>query len=91
MPREMDDAESYDALRNFAWSMGFYAQIHKGFNPALARPGREKACWYLMRSKKQNPNVAPHEPTILKYALASEVYDWLAEYRKQQTEKSHVA
>ena len=87
----LDDQLTYDHLKNFAWALGFFAEVHKNFNPALARPGREKACWYLQRSKKQNPNVAPHEPSILRYALASEVYDWLAEYRKQQTEKSHVA
>jgi len=90
MPRELDEAESYDALRNFAWSLGFFAQIHKGFDPLRQRPGREAACWYLQRSKKQNPDVGPHEPTILKFSTAEEIYAWLNEYRKT-TEKSHVA
>jgi hypothetical protein len=80
--RELDDQLEYDHLKNYAWALGFHAEIHKHFDPAKARPGRESACWYLMRSKKQNPGVAPHELSILKFALASEVYDWLVEYRK---------
>lgn len=83
----LDDEIEYDALRNFAWAHGFFAQIHKNFDPLRQRPGREAACWYLQRSKKQNPTVAPHEPTILRYALASEVYDWINEWKR--TEKSH--
>ena len=75
--RQLDDALEYEALRTFAWHHGFFAQVHRNFNPLLQRPGRERACWYLQRSKKQNPSVAPHEPTILKYSTADEIYAWI--------------
>jgi len=87
MSCEMDEAREYDALRNFAWSLGFFAQVHKNFDPLRQRPGRESACWYLQRSKKQNPEVAPHEPTILRYALPEEIYDWLNEFKRTESPK----
>ena len=83
-----EDQLSYDHLKNFAWALGFHAEVHRNFDPLRQRPGREQACWYLQRSKKQNPEVAPHEPSILKFALASEVYDWLLEFKK--TESPHA-
>jgi hypothetical protein len=68
-----EDQLSYDHLKNFAWALGFFAEVHKNFDPARQRPGREAACWYLQRSKKQNPKVAPHEPSILKYRTPAEI------------------
>jgi len=82
---ELEDALEYDHLKAFAWNLGFHAEVHKHFNPLLSRPGREKAFWYLMRSKKQNPEAAPHEPSILRYALASEIYDWLLEFKRTES------
>ncbi len=72
----------YDALREFARALGFHAQIHQGFDRMRAAPGREEAFWYLQRSKKFSGRLE-HEPSILKYALASEVYAWLVEFRAQ--------
>ena len=86
MSREMDDTESYDATKNFAWHHGFFAQVHRGFNPLLAAPGRENAFWYLQRRKKFGNE---HEPTILKYATSQEIYDWINEWKR--TEHSHGA
>lgn len=85
MSSDSEDQIEHDAIKNFARALGFYAQIHRNFDPLLAAPGRENACWYLQRSKKQNPNVAPHEPTILKFALASEIYDWLNEWKRTES------
>jgi hypothetical protein len=85
---DLDDLESYDHVRAVARDLGFYAQIHLNFNPLHAAPGREAACWYLQRSKKQNPTAAPHEPTIIKYKTAAEILEWLSEYRAQtQTQR----
>jgi len=80
-----EDQLEYDHLKAYAWAFGFHAEIHKHFDPARSPPGRENACWYLMRSKKQNPGVAPHELSILKYSTAAEIYDWLIEYRRTET------
>ncbi len=82
MAENLDAMLEYDALREFARALGFHAQIHQGFDRLRARPGREHAFWYLQRAKKQNPSVA-HEPTILKFSTAEEVYKWLNEYRAQ--------
>ncbi len=83
MSRELDEALEYDALRNFAWSMGFFAQIHRNYDPCRRRAdGSPGGCWYLQRSKKFQGEGAPHEPTILKYATADEVYAWLNEYSR---------
>ena len=43
--------------------------------------------WYLQRSKHQNPS-GEHEPTLLKFALAQEVYDWILEYEKKGSGES---
>lgn len=80
--------EEFDHVRKIARDLGFFAQVHAGFDPGRAPPGREDAFWYLQRSKKQNPTVAPHEVSILKFARASEVLDWLYEYRMQEMEKA---
>jgi len=85
MSPELDEALEYDALRNFAWNHGFFAQVHRKFNPLLQRPGREHACWYLQRSKKLG---GEHEPTILKYSTAAEIYDWINEYRRTESPTS---
>lgn len=77
-----DDALEYDALREFARALGFYANIHAGFDRLRAAPGREDACWYLQRSKKFSGRLE-HEPSILKFAKAEEVYQWLVEFRAQ--------
>lgn len=82
MAESNDDALEYDALREFARALGFYANIHQGFDRLRAAPGREDACWYLQRSKKFSGRLE-HEPTILKFAKAEEVYAWLNEYRAQ--------
>jgi hypothetical protein len=82
---ELEDRLEYDHLKAFCWAAGFHAEIHKHFRPELAALGREKAMWYLQRSRKENPTVAPHELSILKFALASEVYDWVNEYRKAES------
>jgi hypothetical protein len=84
---EIEDKLEYDHLKAFAWAHGFHAEVHKNFNPSYQRPGREAAFWYLQRSKKQNPKMAPHEPSILKYALAQEVYDWILAYKKSESPK----
>jgi len=79
----MSEADlDYDALRKFAMDLGFYANIHQGFDRLRAAPGREDACWYLQRSKEFSGRLE-HEPTILKFAKAEEVYAWLNEYRAQ--------
>lgn len=81
-----EDQLQYDHLKSFALTAGFHAEIHRGFKPELQRPGREAACWYLQRSKKIHGDGA-HEPTILKFALASEVYDWILAYEKAESSK----
>jgi hypothetical protein len=83
MSPELDEQLEYDALRNFAWSLGFFAQVHRNFDPLRQRPGRENACWYLQRSKKFGGRLE-HEQSILRYSTAEEIYAWLNEYRKQQ-------
>lgn len=83
MSREVSEAEEYDALRAFAKRHGFYAQVHRTFSSLAAAPGREKACWYLMRAKK---GTGEHEPTIIRYRTADEVYEWINEYLRQQRE-----
>ncbi len=82
----LDAALEYDALRNFARDLGFYANIHAGFDRLRAAPGREHAFWYLMRSKKFSGRLE-REPSILKFAKAEEIYDWLNEYRAQTQER----
>jgi lipoprotein NlpI len=82
---DLDERFEYDALREFARALGFHAQVHQGFDRLRAAPGREDACWYLQRSKKFSGRLE-HEPSILKFALASEVYSWLVEYRAQTQE-----
>ncbi len=79
----LDEQREYDLLRSFAWHNGYFAQVHRQFDPARQPLGRERAFWYLQRSKKENPNLAPHEATILKYATSDEVYNWINEHRKQ--------
>jgi hypothetical protein len=74
---------SYDTLKAFAWERGFHADVHKGFNSSYQRPGREQAMWYLQPSKKQTN--AEHATTILKFALAQEVYDYILEYKKAES------
>ncbi len=69
--QQLDDQREYDALRAFAWSQGFFAQVHRNFNPLLQRPGRENACWYLKLRKKFG---AEHEHSILKYSTPDEIY-----------------
>ena len=81
---------SYDTLKSFCWAHGFHAEIHKNFNSSYQRPGREQAMWYLQRSKHQNPS-GEHEPTLLKFALAQEVYDWILEYEKKEAESRNEA
>lgn len=82
MSEALSELEEYDALRAFARQLGFYVNIHRNFNRLLAAPGRENACWYLQRSKKFGSRME-HEPTILKYRTADEIYSWLNEYRRQ--------
>ncbi len=82
----IDEMYEYDALRNFANALGFYSNIHQGFDRLRAAPGREDACWYLQRSKKLSGRLE-HEPSILKFAKVEEVYAWLNEYRAQTQEK----
>ena len=86
MSRELDDRREYDATKNFAWQHGFFAQVHKNFDPLLATPGRENAFWYLQRRKKFGNE---HEPTILKYATPQKIYDWINEWKR--TESSNGA
>ena len=82
MAHELDEVLEYDALRNFARALGFHAQIHQGFDRLRAASGREEAFWYLQRSKKFSGRLE-HEPTILKFSTAEEIYAWLNEYRAQ--------
>ena len=79
---DLDERFEYDALREFARALGFYANIHQGFDRLRAAPGREDAFWYLQRSKKFSGRLE-HEPSILKFAKAEEVYAWLQEFRAQ--------
>jgi hypothetical protein len=81
---EMD--ESYDALRAYAWANGFFAQIHRNFNPLLQRPGREDACWYLQESNRHNPG--QKRTSILRYSTSQEVRTWIDEWKRQQTNGS---
>jgi hypothetical protein len=84
----LDEAESYDALRNYAWSLGFFTQKHRNFDPLRQAPGRENACWYLQRSNQHQPGM--HQDSILRYSTYQEVRAWLDEF-KRTMEKSHVA
>ena len=72
---------SYDTLKAFAWRYGFHADVHKHFDPTRQPPGREEAMWYLQPSLKQHGEAI--RTTILKYALAQEVYDWILEHKRQ--------
>jgi hypothetical protein len=81
--QQFDEEIEYDALRQFAWHNGYFAQVHKNFDPLRQPPERKMAYWYLQRSKKENPEAAPHELSILRYALADEVYTYINEHRKQ--------
>jgi hypothetical protein len=76
-----DDLLSYDNLKAFAWSAGFHAEIHRNFDKALQRPGRERACWYLQPGVKQ---FGGERKSILTYALPSEIYDWIVAYQKTE-------
>jgi hypothetical protein len=76
MPQELE----YDALQNLAWSLGFFAQIHRGFDPLRQAPGREAACWYLQKSNQHQPG--QHRESILKYQTAEEIHAWLIEFRR---------
>jgi hypothetical protein len=78
---EPEDRLSYDNLRSYAWGLGFHAEIHRGFDKTLQRPGREAACWYLQPSIKQSGETT--RKSLLKFALASEVYDFLLEWKRQ--------
>lgn len=81
----LNEDMEYDALRHFARSMGFHAEIHKGFDRLRAAPGRGDACWYLQRSKKFGGR-CEHEPSILKFAKAEEIYAWLNALRRAEME-----
>jgi hypothetical protein len=68
---------SYDTLKAYAWQNGWHAEIHAHFDP-LRQPGREEAMWYLQPSLKQHGETT--RKTVLKYALAAEVYDYVLEH-----------
>jgi hypothetical protein len=70
---EPEDRLSYDNLKAYAWGLGFHAEIHKR--------AVDRRCWYLQPSIKQSGETT--RKTILKFALASEIYDWLLEYKRQ--------
>ena len=74
---------SYDTLKAFAWEHGWHAEMHRFFDPKLQRPGREDACWYLQPALKQNGETT--RTTALKFALASEVYDFILENMKAES------
>jgi hypothetical protein len=72
--------DEYTALRNYAWSLGFFAQIHRGFDSARQPTGREAACWYLQQSNNHQPG--QHRPTLLRYSTAEELRAWLDEFKR---------
>ena len=74
---------SYDTLKAFCWQHGFHADVHKHFDPLRQRPGREEACWYLQPSMKQHGETV--RTTVLKFALAQEVYDWVLAHTKAES------
>jgi hypothetical protein len=74
---------SYDTLKSFAWRHGYHAEVHKFFDPLRQPPGREEAMWYLQPSMKQHGETT--RTTILKFALAQEVYDWILEHEKARS------
>jgi hypothetical protein len=78
----LGDEEEYDAIRSFADSLGFYANVHQNYNPSL--PGGP---WYLQRKKKFSGRLE-HEPSILKYSTADTVIAWLNSYARQEQEQS---
>jgi hypothetical protein len=75
---------SYDTLKAFCWQRGWHAEMHKHFDPARQPPGREEACWYLQPSLKQHGETV--RSTVLKFALAQEVYDFVLQYEKKEAE-----
>jgi hypothetical protein len=74
---------SYDTLKAFCWEHGFHAEMHRFFDEKLARPGREDARWYLQPSLKQHGETT--RTTVLKYALASEIYDHVLKHMKAES------
>ena len=74
---------SYDTLKAFAWKHGFHAETHRDFDSSRQRPGREQAMWYLQPSIKQSGEAT--RTTILKFALAQEIYDWVLEHTKAES------
>lgn len=82
---EREDQLEYDHLKIFAFNHGYHAEVHKGFDSSRQPPGRENACWYLMRSKKFHGPDAPHIPTILKFSTAAEVYDKIIALKKAES------
>jgi hypothetical protein len=76
---------SYDTLKAFAWQHGFHAEVHKFFDQTRQPPGREEAMWYLQPSLKQHGETT--RTTLLKFALAQEVYDYILEHTT--AESSH--
>jgi hypothetical protein len=76
---------SYSMLKSFAWANGFHAEIHRGFNPMSQPVERTDAHWYPQISRKQHPEIGPDENiSILSYALAEEVYDWIVKHKKSE-------
>jgi hypothetical protein len=75
---------SYDTLKAFCWQRGWHADVHKDFNSSYQRPGREAACWYLQPSIKVTGG---ERTTVLKFALAQEIYDWVLEHERQESSK----
>jgi hypothetical protein len=81
--QQLDGALEFEALKNFAWQNGFFAQIHRNFTP---RPGQERNCWYLQKSNKHNPGV--HQDTILKFSTAEEIHNWIVAYLAAEKSES---
>jgi hypothetical protein len=75
---EQDDQLAYDHLKAYCWHFGYHAEIHRGFDKTIARPGRESACWYLQPSIKQSGEAT--RKTILKFSTAAELYDYVLEH-----------
>jgi hypothetical protein len=80
-----EDQLAYDTLKAFCWQRGFHADIHRGFDKTLQRPGREAACWYLQPSIKQSGEAT--RKTILKFSTAAEIYDWVLAYERAESSK----
>ena len=79
---ETEDRLEPEHLQMFARNAGLFADIHKGFRPELAPPGRQHACWYLSHRRKTFPKKTALELEILRFATAAEVYDRVLEYKR---------